>query len=190
MNTKMTPKLKKRFNKKAQETLASDLFISFFIIIIITISMFVISLIGDNKIEKINANLVNIREKRELLTLLKMPTGKDMNIGDMLVQHYGSDPATKEELSGKLGAYMDVYYEDQCFWLGAKVKDETVFTFDNCLQANEAGFADTDTTAYLPLPTEDVIEVHMRTCTCSRKYESQETKEDRDLRYRTIFMFY
>ncbi|MBT4541009.1 hypothetical protein HOC35_05840 [Candidatus Woesearchaeota archaeon] len=180
MNKNKFRKIRK--NKKAQETLATDILITVSIVLIITISLFVVNmLVGEKKEEKINVNLDNIQTKRELLTMLKTPSYEDVTFGDLLIQHYYSREKAKlfssiEEQNKatcslitnfienyNLESTSSDYYVGECFDLDVKtIKGEEILTYNWCSKSTN------EETAYLPLPENNALKVTINTCSCMR----------------------
>jgi hypothetical protein len=174
--------MKFRKNKKAQESLPTDIIITVVIVLMIVMALFVMNVFMDKKTKTIDTNMKELHAKRDLLTMLKTPAYGDITFSDLMIKHYyeqkngiGGFSADTINTCSLINNFLETYpkestYGDRissrCFNINALVEGNQILKYTQC-SPTDIGL-DLEYNAHIPLPENKVIELTITKCSCSQ----------------------
>lgn len=168
-------------NKKAQESLTTDIFATLLIVVIIALSFFVVKIWFHGKsMQAIDSEIKDIDTKRELITLLKMPVDDNNIFSDLVIRCYfekiseGVDesedyqniPSSSNKMlkCGNINTFLTAVYGNECIHVYGKTGTVNIFDYYvSCVKLENP-----ENNVHIPLPNKETITIHMERCQCDK----------------------
>ena len=167
-------------NKKAQESLTTDIFSTLLIVVIIALSFFVVKIWFHGKsMQIIDSEIKEVDTKRELITLLKMPVNDKEVFSDLLIKCYFEklgegvedflnnpkiSAPNKMNTCDDITTFLSIVYGNECMHVYGKTNDVNIFDYYvSCVKLESS-----ENSVHIPLPNKDTITVHMERCQCDK----------------------
>ncbi|MFH1440155.1 MAG: hypothetical protein ABIG89_06300 [Candidatus Woesearchaeota archaeon] len=166
------------FNKKAQATMLTDVFVTLLIVVIIMVSFMVAQSITKAKQKHMTEKINNIEVKRDALILLKYPVDDNNNFGDLIIRYYHGDDDKRAEISKEIIDALKKYYQDDCYgFISRTNEDNNLFWRNLCGNWDTHAIIEDGGAAHLPLDDDKVIKIYSMRCSCSHEIDPSDFNE-------------
>ena len=167
-------------NKKAQESLTTDIFATLLIVVIIALSFFVVKIWFHGKsMQAIDSEIKEVDTKRELITLLKMPVNGNDVFSDLLIKCYfekfsdgveeplntpNINSPNQMNICDDINTFLAGVYGNECLHVYGTTETANMFNYYvSCVKPENP-----ENNVHIPLPNKETITIHMEMCQCDK----------------------